>query len=111
MAWLDQHDVRVETLATTSVEGRTVVELLAHVGTEKPLAWPVAVVAESPDDLSVVFRTYCSQMPVDGHRHIRSPILDSTSDVPPQAGIAIYERSKSGLLAAVRVYDDIEPPI
>ena len=35
----------------------------------------MAVVAESPDDRSVVFRTYCSQWPVDGRRHIRPPIL------------------------------------
>ena len=32
-------------------------------------------------------------------------------DLPPQAGIAVYERGQDGLLAAVRVYDDIEPPI
>ena len=47
----------------------------AATGTQ--LAWPVAVVAESPDDLSVVFRTYCSQWPVDGRRPVRPPILDS----------------------------------
>ena len=29
-------------------------------------SWPVAVVVESPDDRSVIFRTYCSQWPVDG---------------------------------------------
>ena len=39
------------------------------------LMWPVAVVAESPDDSSVVFRTYCSQWPVDEQRHVRPPIL------------------------------------
>jgi hypothetical protein len=32
-------------------------------------------------------------------------------DLPPQAGIAVYERGQDGLLAAVRVYDDIETPI
>ena len=42
---------------------------------DEAVAWPVAVVAESPDDLSVVFRTYCSQWPVDGRRHVRPPIL------------------------------------
>ena len=44
------------------------VELLAHLARRdgRELAWPVAVVAESPDDSSVVFRTYCSQWPVDG---------------------------------------------
>ena len=31
----------------------------------------MAVVAESPDIRSVVFRTYCSQWPVDGRRHVR----------------------------------------
>jgi hypothetical protein len=39
------------------------------------LAWPEAVVAESRDDLSVVFRTYGRQWPVDGRRHVRPPIL------------------------------------
>jgi hypothetical protein len=32
-------------------------------------------------------------------------------DLPPQAGIAVCERGQDGLLAAVRVYDDIEAPI
>jgi hypothetical protein len=32
-------------------------------------------------------------------------------DLPPQAGIAIFERSPDGLLAAVRVYDDVTPPV
>jgi hypothetical protein len=31
-------------------------------------------------------------------------------DVPAQAGIAVFERSPDGLLAAVRVYDDVEAP-
>ena len=31
--------------------------------------------AESPDDQSVVFRTYCSQWPLDERRHVRPPIL------------------------------------
>ena len=52
------------------------VELLAHlVDDGRELAWPVAVVAEVPDDRSLVFRTYCSQWPVDGRRHVRPPIL------------------------------------
>ncbi len=158
----------------------------------------MAVVAESDDDLSVVFRTYCSQQPVDGRRHVRPPILDSTSrlpddqvgryhlalehgdldgvvsifatdgylrepvgvqqthrghaqlrtfftnsfshgggidltpcvvtddgercaveytcrrwgayPLPPQAGIAVFERTADDRLAAVRIYDDIEAP-
>ncbi len=37
--------------------------------------WPIAVVAESSNELSDVFRTYCSQWPVDGQRHIRRSLL------------------------------------
>ncbi|MEP7022675.1 MAG: nuclear transport factor 2 family protein [Actinomycetota bacterium] len=77
-SWMAEHRVRTETVAATSAGGRAVVELLAHLpGDEGERAWPVAVVAESPDDRSVVFRTYCSQLPVDGRRHVRPPILES----------------------------------
>ena len=198
-SWLAQHQARIETVASTWADGRAVVELLAHLaGDGGELAWPVAVVAESPDDLSVVFRTYCSQWPVDGRRHLRPPILKSgdaspgdvvgrfqsaleagdaeavvstftsdgyyrepigphathrgtvelrafftgefsagggiglqdctvtddgvrcaveyncvrwgVHDLPPQAGLGVYERGPEGLLTAARVYDDIEPP-
>jgi hypothetical protein len=199
-AWLADHHARIETVATTRAGGRAVVELLAHLTHDRgEVSWPVAVVAESPDDSSVVFRTYCSQQPVDGQRHVRPPILRSGSasvgdvvgrfqagvaagdveavvgtfapdgyfrepigphythrgavqlrslftgwfgaggginlrdcavtddgvrcaveyncdrwgshDLPPQAGIGVYERDPDGLLAAVRIYDDIEAPI
>ena len=199
-AWMADHHARVETVASTSADGRAVVELLAHLdGDGQHLAWPVAVVAESPDELSVVFRTYCSQWPVDGRRHLRTPILGpgpvrpgdvvgryeaalqagdteavvgmfepdgyfrepigphathrglselrsyfttcfsagggisrqncamtddgvrcaveyncirwGDRDLAPQAGIGVFERDPDGLLAAVRVYDDIEPPV
>ena len=197
--WLAGIGARIETVTSTRVSGRAVVELLAHVtrdGQEMP--WPIAVVAESPDPRSVVFRTYCSQWPVDGRRHVRPPILEPGSarpgdiagryqdavqagdadavvatfapdgvfrepigphyahrgtaelrsffttrfsagggiglqdcavtddgircaveynvlrwgrhDLPSQAGIGIYERGPDGLLAAVRAYDDVEPP-
>ncbi len=198
-AWLAERHTRIETVASTCAGGRAVVELLAHLDDDgRELAWPVAVVAESPDDRSVVFRTYCSQWPVDGRRHLRPPILRSgpvgagevigryqaaleagdvdalvatfatdgyfrepfgphdthrgpdelrafftrrfgagggiglehcavtddgvryaleyncvrwgDRDLAPQAGIAIYERDPDGLLAAARVYDDVEPP-
>jgi hypothetical protein len=33
-----------------------------------------------------------------------------TTEIPPQAGVAVYERGGSGLLAAARIYDDVEPP-
>jgi hypothetical protein len=29
----------------------------------------------------------------------------------PQAGLAVYERGSDGMLAAVRIYDDVEPPV
>ena len=32
-------------------------------------------------------------------------------DLPPQAGLGVYERGPDGLLAAARAYDDVEPPI
>ena len=75
--WAERH-VRIETVASTCVGGRAVVELLAHLEDYEGQAvdWPIAVVAESPDELSVVFRTYCSQWPVDGQRHIRRPLLE-----------------------------------
>ncbi|MDT7710458.1 MAG: hypothetical protein QOG20_6065 [Pseudonocardiales bacterium] len=199
-AWLAERHVRIETVAATCVRGRAVVELLAHLADDgRDLAWPVAVVAESHGDRSVVFRTYCSQLPVDGRRHIRAPILkpgaalpgdvvgdhqaalaagdteaivrtftpggyfreplgrhrthSGTSelrsffarsfsagggiglqhcgvtddgvrcaleyncvrwgrhDLQPQAGIGVYERGPDGLLAAARVYDDVESPV
>jgi len=75
-SWLAERHARTETVASTVAGGRAVVELLAHLDHDgQDVAWPLAVVAESPDDLSVVFRTYCSQWPVDGRRHIRPPIL------------------------------------
>ena len=198
-SFLAERHARIETLASTVVGGRAVVELLAHLGAdEEELPWPVAVVAESPNDQSVVFRTYCSQWPVDGRRHLRPPILNpghsqpgdviaryqaaldlgdaeaitntftpdgyfrepigphyahrgtpelrsffdmcfsagggislqnctvtddglrcaveynlvrwGSHDLPPQAGIGVYERSPDGRLQAVRVYDDVEAP-
>jgi len=32
------------------------------------------------------------------------------TELPPEAGVAIYIRGQSGKLAAVRIYDDAEPP-
>ena len=199
-SWLAGLHARTETVASTVVGGRAVVELLAHLTDDgRELAWPLAVVAESTDDRSVVFRTYCSQWPVDGRHHVRPPILQpghvhpgdvvgryqaaldagnaeaivstfapdgyfrepigphnahcgtpelrsffttcfsagggiglehctvtddgvrcaleyncvrwGSHDLPPQAGIGIYERGPDGLLAAARVYHDIEAPV
>lgn len=197
--FLAERHARTKTVAATSMPGRAVVELLVHLdGDGQEVSWPVAVVAESSDDLSVVFRTYCSRWPVDGRRYVRQPILgplkvqpdavisrylaaldtgdaDAATgcftpegyvrepigyrpthrgtaelrsffnwqfsaggvglescamtddgrrcaleyncsrwgdhDLPPQAGLAVYERGPDGLLAAARIYDDIEPPV
>ena len=76
-SWLAERHARIETVASTVVGSRAVVELLAHLADgELELTWPIAVVAETPDDRSVMFRTYCSQWPVDGRRHVRPPILE-----------------------------------
>ena len=72
---------RIERVAATCVTGRAVVELLVHLaGDKQDVDWPVAVVAESPNERSAVFRTYCSQRPVDGQRHLRPPILGPGAD-------------------------------
>ena len=197
--WLAEHHARIETVASTYSGGRAVVEMLAQLDVDgQEMAWPVAVVAEAPDDLSVVFRSYCSQWPVAGRREVRAAILKpgpvrlgdvvgryqdaleagdaeavvstfeadgyyrepigphathrgtaelrsffttsfgagggvgleycavtddgvrcaleyncvrwGSHDLPPQAGLGVYERGPDGLLAAARVYDDVEPP-
>ncbi|MDQ2877288.1 MAG: nuclear transport factor 2 family protein [Actinomycetota bacterium] len=70
-------------LSTGDTHALQTVELLAHLTYDgREMAWPIAVVAESPDPWSVVFRTYCSQWPVDGRRHVRPPILPAGSVRP-----------------------------
>ena len=32
-------------------------------------------------------------------------------DLPPQAGVAVYERGLSGRLHEARVYDDVQGPV
>ena len=95
-ALLAERNARIETVATTGVDGRAVVELLVHLEYDgHDVAWPVAVVAESPDDRSVVFRTYCSQWPVDGRRHHRPPILEPVSSRPGDV-VGRYRRRARG---------------
>ena len=199
-SWLTASHARIETVTSTVVNGRAVVELLAHVDAADgdEISWPIAVVAESPDDRSVEFRTYCRSWPVDEPRRVRPPILEPANidpgdvvgryhaalaagdvegvvdtfapdgyfcepigpgsahrgaselrsffttrfsagggiglehcavtddgvlcaleyncvrwgshDLPAQAGLGVYERGPNGLLAAARIYDDIEAP-
>jgi hypothetical protein len=33
------------------------------------------------------------------------------TELPPQAGVAVYARGESGKLAAARIYDDVDPPL
>ncbi len=87
LSWLAGLHARAETVAATRSPGRAVVELLTRLDHEgRELAWPLAVVAESPDDRSVVFRTYCSQWPVDERRHLRPPVLGPPRDRADPAG-------------------------
>jgi ketosteroid isomerase-like protein len=79
-AWLAERHARITTVTATGAGGRAVVELMAHLedgGTT--VAWPVAVVAESPAEESAEFRTYCSQVVVDGRRHLRPAFLAAGS--------------------------------
>jgi limonene-1,2-epoxide hydrolase len=198
--WLAGMNRRTETVASTVADGKAVVELVVHLTQDgREAAWPIAVVAESHDDRSVVFRTYCSQWPLIGRHEVRPPILQPGTgrhpggivgqfqdaleagdadavvrtfgpdgyfrepigpqythrgpgelhsyftecfsagggvvlqqcavtddgvrcaveynwlrwgghDLPPQAGIGVYERGPDGRLAAVRLYDDVEAP-
>ena len=88
--WLAGLHATTETIASTSVDRRAVVELLARLDDSgQPTPWPIAVVAESPNDRSVMFRTYCSQMPVDGRHHVRPPIMEP-GDEPPEGVISRY---------------------
>ncbi|GIM89802.1 nuclear transport factor 2 family protein [Paractinoplanes toevensis] len=64
---------RTSTASSTVAGGRAVVELVAHL--DDDVIWPVAVVAESPDERTVVFRSYFSRHPLDGRHHLRPPIL------------------------------------
>ena len=41
--------------------------------------------------------------------HDRQLVLHRPDDAP-QAGVAVYERVPSGLLAAARIYDDVDIP-
>jgi ketosteroid isomerase-like protein len=198
-SFLAEHHAQTETVASTVAGDRAVVEVLGHLQVDgRELAWPVAIVAESPDDRSVEFRSYFSRSAFLGRRPFRAPILQPSAAHPgdvvgsylaaleagdidavvsdftrdgyyrepigppfvhrgsdqlrshfarcfsagggislqhcavtddgvccaleyncvrwgnhqlaPQAGIAVFERAPDGLLAAARVYDDVDAP-
>jgi hypothetical protein len=33
------------------------------------------------------------------------------TELPPEAGVAVYVRGRSGRLTAARIYDDTDPPL
>ena len=93
-AFWSTRNARTETVASIRVGSRAVVELLAHIEAEgQSISWPLAVVVESRDDRSVTFRTYCSQLPVDGRRHLRPAILTPGDALPADPGdiVARYQ--------------------
>ncbi|GIF26617.1 hypothetical protein BJ973_001062 [Actinoplanes tereljensis] len=74
---LAAHHARTSPPSYTTVAGRrAVVELEAQL--DEGVPWPLAVVADSPDDQTMVFRSYFSRHPLDGHHHLRPPILEAT---------------------------------
>jgi ketosteroid isomerase-like protein len=81
--WLAGMNRRTETLASTVSGGRAVVELVAHLTEDgQQMDWPIAVVAETRDDRSVVFRTYCSQWPLIKRHEVRPAFLKPGPDRP-----------------------------
>ncbi|MFI5611915.1 nuclear transport factor 2 family protein [Amycolatopsis sp. NPDC051903] len=82
--WQARRHARIKTVASTRSGERAVVELVAYLDDADP--WPVTVVAEASGDESVVFRTYCSQRPLDGRHHLRPAILDTRAGLPADVG-------------------------
>jgi SnoaL-like domain len=62
------------------------------------------------EDIGIVLE-YCSLFD-DGTRCVLeyNCVNWAGTPIPPQAGVAVYERGSSGRLAAARIYDDVDPP-
>jgi limonene-1,2-epoxide hydrolase len=94
-SFLAERDARTQRLCATVADDRAVVELLAHLTADgRTLAWPMAVVADSPDERSVVFRSYFSLRALDGSRHLRPPILPS-APVRSDGVVSAYQAALS----------------
>jgi hypothetical protein len=91
-AWLTERQARAEPMATTTTNGRIVVELLVHtVQDGRRIDWPFAAVAEpSADGQAIQFRSYYSQWPLTGHHHQRDPILPAGTEHPSDV-VADYQ--------------------
>lgn len=73
----DRH-ARVDRGATIVTPGRAVMELTVHLEVDgRVVDWPAAIVAESPDESSVTFRSYLHQGTVYGEPAARPAILGS----------------------------------
>jgi hypothetical protein len=60
-----------------------------------------AVVAESPDNMSVVFRTYLTQLPILGTHHVRASFLDPGPALPGDVVSRYYAALDAGDVEAV----------
>ena len=93
--WLHERQARVEPVMTTTVPGRSVVELTLHLtidGRAMPL--PVAVVAdEDPDGKLRHVRLYHSTWPFTGHHEWRQPMLPPDENVQLVEPVASYQRA------------------
>ncbi|NMO51772.1 nuclear transport factor 2 family protein [Actinoplanes sp. TBRC 11911] len=80
---LERRHARVERGATIVTPGRAVLELTVHLEVDgRMVDWPAAVVAESPDEESVVFRSYFHQGTVYGEGVVRPAILGAAQAHP-----------------------------
>jgi hypothetical protein len=80
---LADRQARSEAEASIVTANRAVVEVLVHlVHDGQAQVWPAAVVAESHDHDSVEFRSYLSQLVLDGRRRVRPAILKPGSGHP-----------------------------
>ncbi len=107
-SWLSEQQARTEKVAATTDGPRAVVEMIAHLRRDgSQLTWPIGVVAESPDEASVVLRIYCSQWPFNQQRPVRPPTLPEGTVNPGD----VVGRFQSALEAgdAEAVVDLFEP--
>jgi ketosteroid isomerase-like protein len=73
---LEERHARVERGATIITPGRAVMQLMVHLEVDgRMVDWPAAIVAESRDEESVVFRSYLHQGTVYGEGVDRPSIL------------------------------------
>jgi hypothetical protein len=73
---LEERHAHIERGATIVTPGRAVLELMVHLEVDgKMVDWPAAIVAESPSEGSVIFRSYLHQGTVYGEGAVRPAIL------------------------------------